>query len=463
MADATTRSARARRVVGLVVAVAIVAILAVVATRDDDAPPTAGAATTTPVTSTAVTTVASTTSAPTTTSPPTTSPTTTSPATSAAPVATTPANPGGDFVAVTPTRLIDTRTGTGMTGAKAGKAPLVTASIAGRTGALFPADVKAVALNVTIAEPSQTGFLTVTATGSRPSDVSQIAFVSATASSLIVTSTNAEGLVDLRLSDGASSHIIVDLLGYFATERSPGNLSIVLEAQPRALFDSRSAAPVGPGTTADVTLPASAAGAILGITATGAQGTGYLTVYGGTARPDTSAVNFAVGHDATALAIVATSADRVVHIFNGSSAAVHLVVFQIAGLVSGTPPEGLALNIEGTIAQDGRSAPFPFRAVDTRRMATCPATLGGGVSSINTIFPKAKALLVSVTVVNASMASYLTAYSGAAQPPAVATLNYDARELRSNLALVPVAGDHVNIVCGGGNPEYILDVLATLE
>ena len=74
------------------------------------------------------------------------------------------------------------------------------------------------------------------------------------------------------------------------------------------------------------------------------------------------------------------------------------------------------------IAQDGRSAQFPFRAVDTRRMATCPATLGGGVSSINTIFPKAKALLVSVTVVNASMASYLTAYSGAAQPPAVATL-----------------------------------------
>jgi hypothetical protein len=85
------------------------------------------------------------------------------------------------------------------------------------------------------------------------------------------------------------------------------------------------------------------------------------------------------------------------------------------------------------------------------------------VSSITTIFPKAKALLVSITVVNASTASYLTAYTGADQPPGAATLNFDAREVRSNLAFVPVAGDRVNIVCGGGNPEYILDVLATLE
>ena len=70
---------------------------------------------------------------------------------------------------------------------------------------------------------------------------------------------------------------------------------------------------------------------------------------------------------------------------------------------------------------------------------------------------------MSVTVVNASIASFLTAYTGATQPPGVATLNFDAREVRSNLALVPVSGDRVNIVCGGGNPEYILDVLATLE
>ena len=453
MADATTRSARAiRYVVGLVVVAAIVAVFAVVAARDDDAAPTAQ-------TSTTIAEVASTTTVAPTTSvaPPTSAPTST------AAITTVPAATGGDFMAVTPTRLVDTRTGVGTTGAQAGKAPLVTASIAGRAGAPEPGAVKALALNVTIAEPSQSGFLTVAAAGSRPSDVSQIAFISATASSLIVTRASAEGLVELRLSDGASSHIIVDLLGYFVSERSPANLSIIPEPQPRSLFDSRSGPLVEAGKTVDVALPAPQSGAVLGITATEARGAGYLTVYGGPTRPDTSAVNFAAGHDATALAIVATAADRVVHIYNGSAAAVHLVVFEIARLEVGSAAGSLALNIEGTIAQDGRSAPFPFRTVDTRGMATCPVALGGGVSSISTIFPKAKALLVSVTVVNASVSSYMTAYSGSAQPPSVATLNFDAREVRSNLALVPVNGDRVNIVCGGGNPEYILDVLATLE
>lgn len=452
MAEATTRTSRAVRLLVLLAAVAIVAAVAVVVFREDDPSTIAGAGTTGPATSTPITTAIATTSiAPSTV------------AVSTTPVATVPPAQGGDFVAVTPTRLVDTRTGLGTTGAKAGKAPLVTASIVGRIGTLAPGAVKAVALNVTVAEPSQAGFLTVAAAGSRPSNVSQIAFVSATASSLIVTRANTEGLVELRLSDGSSSHIIVDLLGYFVADRSPGNLSIVPEAQPRALFDSRTTLPVEPAKTVDLTLPAPEAGAILGITATDARGTGYLTVYGGATRPDTSAVNFAAGHDATALSIVATGPDRAVHIYNGSTAAVHLVVFQIARLESGTPVGGLALNIEGTIAQDGRSAPFPFRTVDTRGTATCPVTLGGGVSSISTIFPKAKALLVSVTVVNGSMASFLTAYTGATQPPGAATLNFDAREVRSNLALVPVSGDRVNIVCGGGNPEYILDVLATLE
>ena len=454
MADATTRAIVAARLVAIAAAAAIVSVVAVVAFRDDGTSTATGVGTILAATS-LPSTVTSTLS-------PTTAPSASAPST--APVATVPPSPGGDFVAVTPLRLVDTRSGAGTSGGSAGKVPLVTASIVGRTGASGVAAVKAVALNVTVAEPSQAGFLTVAAAGSHPSDVSQIAFVvSTTASSLIVTRASAEGLVDLRLSEGASSHIIVDLLGYFVPERSPDHLSILPDPLPIALVDSRAGVPVDPGQNVDVTLPAAQAGAILGVTATGARAAGYLTVYGGATRPDTSTVNFGTGHDATALSIVATGADRTVHIYNGSSASVHIVVFQIARLVGGAPSAGLALNIEGTVAQDGRSAPFPFRTVDTRGNATCPTTLGGGVASVSTIFPNAKALLVSVTVVNASIASYLIAYAGSVQPPGVATLNYDAGEVRSNLALVPVSGDRLNIVCGGGNPEYILDVLATLE
>ena len=462
MADATDRAAPAptrsrarRRVVAALLTVIVVSAVvagALVVTRDDDDPTVSQAGATVP--STPESSVAATT---------TLIPTALTPTTTVAPSSTAPANLGGDYAAVAPTRLIDTRTGLGATGGRPGKAQVVTASIVGLTGSSDVGRVKAVALNVTVAEPSQVGYLTVSAAGSRPFDVSQIAFVNATASSLIVTRASAEGLVELRLSDGASGHLVVDLLGYFVSDGSAGRSSIIPESQPVSLADSRTGAPIAPGTTLDFTLPAPQVGAILGITATGAQGPGYLTVYGGSTRPDTSAVNFGLRHDATAVSIVGTSADRAVHIFNGSASAVHIVVSQIARLVDGAPSDALALNIEGTTANDGRSAPFPFRAVDTRGTHTCPTDLGGGVSSINSIFPKAKALLVSITVVNPSMASYLIAYTGSEKPPSVATLNYDAGELRSNIALIPVSGDRVNIVCGGGNPEYILDVLATLE
>ena len=454
MTDATARAAGGVRIAVLaVVAVAIVAALVVVAlVNGGDEGPSLSAPQTTVATTAPVATASSTTDHSATTVPPT-----------SPPISTVPANAGGDYVAVSPVRLVDTRTGVGTAAGRSGKSPLVTASIVGKTGTSVAGQVKAVALNVTIAEPSQPGYLTVAAAGSRPFDVSQIAFVSATASSLIVTSASADGLIELRLSEGASSHIIVDLLGYFLTARSPDHLSIVPEPRPVTLVDTRTSIPIDPAKTTDVTLSQPQAGAILGITATGARAPGYLTVFGGATRPDTSAVNFGLGHDATALSIVTTSADRVVHIFNGSTATVHIVVFQLARLEAGTPSGALALNIEGTTAQAGRSAPFPFRTVDTRGTATCQATPGGGVSSISTIFPKARALLVSITVVNASVASYLTAFSGPGPAPSVATLNFDAREVRSNLAFVPVSGDRVNLVCGAGNPEYILDVLATLE
>ena len=136
---------------------------------------------------------------------------------------------------------------------------------------------------------------------------------------------------------------------------------------------------------------------------------------------------------------------------------------QLAHLSAVPSSEGILLNIEGTLALDGRSAPFPFRTVDTRGKSTCSSTPGGGVSNISTVFPKAKALLIAVTVVNSSVSSYLTAFSGSGSVPALATVNFNAREVRTSLAYVPVSGDRINIICGGGTPEYILDVLAAFE
>ena len=167
-----------------------------------------------PATSTSAATSSAGVPATTSSAPPTTS-TAGGPApTSTAPGPTTLPVPTGDYVAVAPVRLLDTRTGVGTPGGRKGPENLATASIAGRTGPLPAAAIKAAVLNVTVAEPGQAGYLTVFATDSRPYDVSHLAFGPGGAqSSMVVTRANPAGSIDLRFSEGVTGHVIVDLLG----------------------------------------------------------------------------------------------------------------------------------------------------------------------------------------------------------------------------------------------------------
>src|SRR5260221_123027 len=162
MADARAPETGAARVVLIVASLALVAalvVVAVVVVRHDDSPTDAHDGTTS--------TPAISTSLPATSLPATSEPPSTATAPSTAAVTTVAANLGGDYVAVAPVRLIDTRTGTGGPGGKGGKAPSGTASIIGKTGSAATVQVKAVPLNVTIAEPAQPGYLTVEAAGSK--------------------------------------------------------------------------------------------------------------------------------------------------------------------------------------------------------------------------------------------------------------------------------------------------------
>src|SRR5438045_3423413 len=104
MADARAPETGAARVVLMVASLALVAalvVVAVVVVRHDDSPTEAHDGTTS--------TPAISTSLPATSLPATSLPATSEPPSTAA-VTTVAANPGGDYVAVAPVRLIDTRT-----------------------------------------------------------------------------------------------------------------------------------------------------------------------------------------------------------------------------------------------------------------------------------------------------------------------------------------------------------------
>ncbi len=118
-------------------------------------------------------------------------------------------SPAGMFTPVAPSRLLDTRSG-----ATIGAAGTVHLQVTGRGG--VPASgVSAVVLNVTVTEPSSTGFLTAWPGGEGRPLASNLNYVSGqTVPNLVVVKVGAGGVVDLFNSTG-STHVVADVAGWF--------------------------------------------------------------------------------------------------------------------------------------------------------------------------------------------------------------------------------------------------------
>jgi uncharacterized repeat protein (TIGR01451 family) len=196
-----------------------------------------------------------------------------------------------------PTRLLDTRDGTGD---KPGGA-----FAAGEqfdlqvTGAAVPADATAAVLTVTYTGPTAPGYLTLwPAGGGRPT----------------VSTTNPNGSGDIRsnlaivkLGAGGkvsvfsyqSSDVVIDVVGYFSADSSGHGLFTPMS--PHRVEDSRQAGQpfgrIGGGDTAtlafDRLVPAAATTVIYNLTATQTAAGGFLTTYAaGQSRPLASSVNW---------------------------------------------------------------------------------------------------------------------------------------------------------------------------
>jgi SpoIID/LytB domain protein len=118
-----------------------------------------------------------------------------------------PSAPAG-FVPLTPARILDTRTGTGKVGAgQTLRVPVV------GTAGIPPTGVTAVAVNVTVDQPSGPGFVTVFACGSAPPLASNLNYATSQVVANVATAPIADGAV--CLFTWAATHVIVDVSGYF--------------------------------------------------------------------------------------------------------------------------------------------------------------------------------------------------------------------------------------------------------
>ncbi|MET3807817.1 hypothetical protein ABIB25_004844 [Nakamurella sp. UYEF19] len=127
-------------------------------------------------------------------------------------LAGTPTAPG-TFVALSPSRVLDTRPGSGGAGAVA-RLATIPVQIAGAGGVSDKAS--AVTLIATVVSPTKSGNITAYANGTTPSPVSNLNFVAGlTIANLVTVPIGADGRVALFNQSLGTVHLIADVSGYF--------------------------------------------------------------------------------------------------------------------------------------------------------------------------------------------------------------------------------------------------------
>ena len=209
---------------------------------------------------------------------------------------TTPA-PGGRFTAVTPARLLDTRSGTGTGGAinPLGQDQSLNLNVTG-VGGVPASGVTAVALNVTVDQPTGTGYLTVWPAGEQRPLASTHNYVPGlTVANLVLAKVGANGQVSIYNSAG-NTHVVADVIGYFSATGGT-----FVPVSPQRLIDTRNGtggvAVMGAGDTrtlgmATNPVPGNATAVIVNVTSVNSTAPGYVTVWPtATGRPLASTLN----------------------------------------------------------------------------------------------------------------------------------------------------------------------------
>jgi hypothetical protein len=231
------------------------------------------------------------------------------------------------FTPMAPTRVLDTRNGTGAPQAKIGEAGSVSLQIGGANG--IPTGISAVAINITAVNETSSGYLTDYADGTSRPATSNLSFSTQPVAEMAVVPVGADGKIDIW--EGGSTgtiDVVGDVSGYF-TVGTTGEAYHAISAT--RMIDTRQN---GQPVPSDGTLAVAQGNAViaanptleLNITAVGGTTSGFLSAYpDGTGVPNASSVNYTAGEVIPNVALASTGAGTA-DIYNHSSGTVQVVV-----------------------------------------------------------------------------------------------------------------------------------------
>lgn len=368
-------------------------------------------------------------------------------------------DPGSGFHAVTPVRLLDTRSGVGAPKGAVGPAGSVRLRVTGLAGVPFGA--KAVALNVTAVGATANGFVTVhPAGGTRPEASSLNTTKGLVTPNLVVVKIGSTGEVDLYNSSG-SVHLLADLAGYYIDTTSapkylPRSPSRVLDTRngtgaPRGAVRGGSAVRVKvtdlPGAPLDPTA------VVMNVTAVGATAHGFVTAYpSGTFLPPVSNLNTTPGLVTPNLVVVPIGSDGSVDLYS-SSGTVHLLA-DVAGFYAADNPAGFHALAPKRLLDTRIGLGAPRAAVAGGRAIGLRVTDVGGVPATGVT-----AVVLNVTAVGATADGFVTAHPAGTTRPEASNLNTARGRVTPNLVVVKVgSGGVVDLYNSIGNVHLLADV-----
>ncbi|MEX2627078.1 MAG: hypothetical protein WD225_09340 [Ilumatobacteraceae bacterium] len=243
---------------------------------------------------------------------------------------------GAGFSGIVPERAFDSRAGLASPERPFDVSETRSVQVTGVGG--VPDDAESVVVNLTVSGATDAGWAAAYPAGTPLPNASNLNFAAGTVrANLAVVKVGDGGRIALHVAE-SSADLIVDVMGSFG----PGG-GEVTAIDPIRLADSRGGvrAPSGPLSAEQTVtvpvagqagIPADATAVVLNVSAVGADGFGYFTVWPhGSDAPDSSNVNYVAGADVPNMVMVRLGDDGAIDVRNSVSRA-HLLV-DVAGYV----------------------------------------------------------------------------------------------------------------------------------
>jgi len=357
--------------------------------------------------------------------------------------------PDTKFMAVQPTRVLDTRIGLGVAAGKLAPGAAITVKV---TGGDVPAGAQAVAVNLTATNADGPGFVTAWPTGAAFPETSSLNLsdFDETAANAVVVPVGLGGQINLYTRGG--THLVADVTGYFTDAGATTDGRFEAAPTPTRVLDTRTGqgGKLGPfvgGDQFDLVIagqngvPAGATAVALTVTYTNVAETGYVTVWpGGEARPDTSTANPNGPGDIRsnlALVSVGDSGSGVGKVSIYSHRRTDLVVDVVGWFTTRPGSEGLFTVVTPQRVADSREPGAPFPRL--RAGLDAPMNFTGLAPS-----PSA-AVLYNLTVTNTVDGGFITAHPASTPVPNASSVNWSGPD-QNRAALTVSSLSSANVV-----------------